>query len=108
MNVASLRSHIGVVNQEPVLFGKSILENIALGNPDASRAEIEAAAKAANAYDFVTRLPAGFDTLVGARGTQVGRAPSAPNRPRPDSFFSAPFPGLTSSRPPRTLRTLDA
>ena len=74
MNVASLRSHIGVVNQEPVLFGKSILENIALGNPDATRAEIEAAAKAANAYDFVTRLPAGFDTLVGARGTQVWAA----------------------------------
>ena len=75
MNVASLRSHIGVVNQEPVLFGKSILENIALGNPDATRAEIEAAAKAANAYDFVTRLPAGFDTLVGARGTQVPYGP---------------------------------
>jgi ATP-binding cassette, subfamily B, bacterial len=76
MNVRALRSHIGIVSQEPVLFDKTIAENIALGHPDATPAEIEAAARAANAYDFIKRLAKGFGTLVGPRGTQVRRVPT--------------------------------
>jgi len=59
-----LRSRIGVVSQEPVLFAKSIYENIALGNPNASREDIKEAAKKANAHNFIMKLPHGYDTLV--------------------------------------------
>ena len=53
------------MSQEPLLFSCSILDNIRYGRPDASLAEVEAAAKAANALDFITNLPEGFDTRVG-------------------------------------------
>ncbi|XP_016993296.2 ATP-dependent translocase ABCB1 [Drosophila takahashii] len=66
-----LRSRIGVVGQEPVLFGVSIYENIRYGREDATRAEIEAAAAAANAAIFIKKLPKGYDTLVGERGAQL-------------------------------------
>ncbi|XP_052841977.1 LOW QUALITY PROTEIN: ATP-dependent translocase ABCB1 [Drosophila gunungcola] len=66
-----LRSRIGVVGQEPVLFGTSIYENIRYGREDATRAEIEAAAAAANAAIFIKKLPRGYDTLVGERGAQL-------------------------------------
>jgi len=65
------RSQFGVVGQEPVLFGMSIGENIAMGNPGCSQAEIEAAAKKANAHTFISQLPKGYDTLVGDRGAQL-------------------------------------
>lgn len=64
----SLRRHIGVVLQDAVLFSDTVLNNIAYGRPGASRAEIEAAAKAANAHEFIERLPDGYDTVVGERG----------------------------------------
>ncbi len=64
----SLRRHIGVVLQDAVLFNDTVLNNIAYGRPGASRAEIEAAAKAANAHEFIERLPDGYDTVVGERG----------------------------------------
>ncbi len=67
----SLRRNIGVVFQEALLFNESVLANIAYGRPDASRGEIEAAAKAANAHEFVTRLPDGYDTVVGERGSRL-------------------------------------
>lgn len=65
----SLRSHIGIVLQEPILFSGSILENILYGKPTATETEIIEATKAANAYEFVMSLPDGFDTEVGEGGT---------------------------------------
>ena len=64
----ALRRQIGVVLQDALLFNDTIAKNIAYGRPDASRAEIEAAARAANAHDFIMRLPNGYDTMVGERG----------------------------------------
>jgi len=66
--VADYRQHIGLVLQEPFLFFGTIAENIAYGRPDAGRAEIVAAARAAHAHDFILRLPHGYDSLVGERG----------------------------------------
>lgn len=71
LNVKWLRSKIGTVGQEPVLFGTSVYENIRYGKEDATREEIENAAKAANAHNFIKRLPNGYDTLVGERGAQM-------------------------------------
>jgi ATP-binding cassette, subfamily B, bacterial len=68
---ASLRHRMGVVLQEPMLFATSIRENIAYGKPDATPAEIERAARMANAHDFITALPAGYDTLIGERGSTL-------------------------------------
>ncbi len=68
VTAVSLRHHVGVVSDEPFLFSTSIAENIAYARPDASRAEIEDAARAANAHDFVSRLSEGYDTVVGERG----------------------------------------
>lgn len=59
-----LRDQIGLVNQEPALFATTILENILYGKPDATMAEVEAAASAANAHSFVTLLPNGYNTQV--------------------------------------------
>jgi ATP-binding cassette, subfamily B, bacterial len=69
--IASLRGQIGVVFQESLLFEGSIGDNIALGNPDADRAMIEAAAKAAEIHDHIVSLPHGYDTLVGERGSKL-------------------------------------
>ncbi|PYJ62223.1 MAG: ABC transporter [Verrucomicrobia bacterium] len=63
-----LRSQIGVVLQEPFLFSGSIYENIAFARPGAAREEVMAAAKAANAHDFIIQKPDGYDTQVGERG----------------------------------------
>ena len=63
-----LRSQIGVVLQEPFLFSGSIYENIAFARPGATREEVMAAAKAANAHDFIIQKPDGYDTQVGERG----------------------------------------
>jgi ATP-binding cassette subfamily B protein len=67
----SLRKQVGVVFQDSLLFNESILANIAYGRPTATRGEIEAAAKAANAHDFILRLPDGYDTVVGERGSRL-------------------------------------
>jgi ATP-binding cassette subfamily B protein len=68
VSLRSLRQQIGVVLQEPFLFHGTVAENIAYGVPEAGPAEIVAAAKAANAHDFVVNLPHGYDTQVGERG----------------------------------------
>ncbi|PZP95632.1 MAG: ABC transporter [Variovorax paradoxus] len=68
LRVADYRRHIGLVLQEPFLFFGTIAENIAYGRPDATRAEIVAAARAAHAHEFILRLPQGYDSLVGERG----------------------------------------
>ena len=67
----SLRRQIGIVLQETTLFSGTIRENIAFGKPEASQAEIEAAARAAQAHDFIISFPDGYDTHVGERGTTL-------------------------------------
>ncbi len=68
LTLTSLRANIGVVLDEPFLFSVSIRDNIAYGRPDASLAEVRAAAEAAGAAGFIGRLPGGYDTVVGERG----------------------------------------
>ena len=68
---ASLRANIAIVQQEPVLFHRSLAENIAYARPGASQAQIEQAARLANAHDFIVRLPKGYATLVGERGVKL-------------------------------------
>lgn len=68
---ASLCAKIAYVPQEPLLFHRSVRENIAYGRPDATDAEIKEAAKKAGAYDFIVGLKDGFDTMVGERGTKL-------------------------------------
>ncbi|WP_339865431.1 ABC transporter ATP-binding protein [uncultured Algoriphagus sp.] len=67
----SLRSIIGIVNQESILFHDSIANNIAFGNPEASEEEIVQAAKIANAHDFISKTPKGYDSNIGDRGTKL-------------------------------------
>lgn len=71
LNVNWYRDQIGYVGQEPTLFNETIAKNIAYGAPDATREQIEEAARQANAYDFIMKFPEGFDTPVGERGGQL-------------------------------------
>jgi len=64
----SLRRQIGMVLQDALLFNEGIREHIAYGRPSASQAEVERAAKTANAHDFIVKLEKGYDTPVGERG----------------------------------------
>ncbi|CAF3816343.1 unnamed protein product [Rotaria sp. Silwood1] len=70
-NVKQLRQNIGVVSQEPILFGMSIYENIRFGKVNATQAEIEQAAREANAHHFIMQLPDKYETLVGERGIKL-------------------------------------
>jgi ABC-type multidrug transport system fused ATPase/permease subunit len=71
VTLASLRSQVSVVSQEPLLFSSSIRDNIRYGRLSASDGEVEAAARAARAHDFVCDLPDGYDTSVGERGVKL-------------------------------------
>jgi subfamily B ATP-binding cassette protein MsbA len=71
VSLGSLRRQIGIVTQETVLFDDSVGANIAYGSPQATRAEIESAARAANAHEFVVSLPRGYDTTIGERGQRL-------------------------------------
>ena len=71
VTLSSLRAQIGIVLQESILFAATIRENIAFGHPDASEAEIIAAAQAAQAHPFISEMPAGYDTDVGERGVTL-------------------------------------
>ncbi|XP_016920161.1 multidrug resistance protein homolog 49 isoform X1 [Apis cerana] len=71
LNVQWLRSHIGVVGQEPVLFDTTIRENIRYGNDSITEEEMIKAAKEANAHDFISKLPEAYDSPVGERGSQM-------------------------------------
>ena len=71
VTIASLRSQIGIVTQDPILFNDTIRCNIAYGNPKALESDIVAAATAAYAYDFVQSFPEGFDTVVGEKGVRL-------------------------------------
>ena len=68
LRIADLRRQVGIILQDPYLFDGTVAENLAYGRPDATHAQIVAAAKAAFAHDFITRLPDGYDTRVGPRG----------------------------------------
>ncbi|KAM3968871.1 LOW QUALITY PROTEIN: multidrug resistance protein homolog 49-like [Aphomia sociella] len=71
LNLSWLRSSLGVVGQEPVLFRGTIHENIAIGFPDATREEVQRVAEIAFAHDFITHLPNGYDTTIGERGASL-------------------------------------
>lgn len=71
LDLRSLRDALGVVSQETVLFHDTVRANIAYGRPDADDAAVERAARAANAHDFVSAMPRGYDTVVGERGTEL-------------------------------------
>jgi ATP-binding cassette subfamily B protein len=68
---SSVRQQIGVVLQDALLFNETIRENISYGRPDASLREVEEAAKAAHAHEFISRLPEGYETVVGERGSRL-------------------------------------
>ena len=68
LQLADLRRHIGIVNQDPFLFSTSIAENIRFGMPEATDDEVRAAARAAQADDFIEALPEGYETVIGERG----------------------------------------
>ncbi|KAI5641363.1 ABC transporter transmembrane region domain-containing protein [Phthorimaea operculella] len=71
LNLGWLRSCLGVVGQEPVLFRGTIHDNISLGCPEATREEVQRVAEMAYAHDFITRLPNGYDTVIGERGASL-------------------------------------
>ena len=71
LKLAELRRLMGIVTQETILFHETVAHNIAYGVPDASAADIEAAARAANAHDFILELPQGYQTVLGERGTRL-------------------------------------
>ncbi|WP_417580356.1 ABC transporter ATP-binding protein [Pelagibacterium sp.] len=68
---ASLRGQIAIVQQEPILFHRTLADNIAYARPEATRAEVIGAARMANAHDFITTLPRGYETMVGERGVKL-------------------------------------
>ena len=70
-DLPTLRANVGFVSQESFLFSDSIRDNIAYGRPDATEADVAAAARAAQAHDFIARLPQGYDTVLGERGVNL-------------------------------------
>ena len=71
MSLASLRSHIGLVQQSVLLRNATVAENLLLGKPQATPADLQRATRAAHAYDFISALPQGFATLIGDRGVKL-------------------------------------
>ncbi|MCP3875468.1 MAG: ATP-binding cassette domain-containing protein, partial [Desulfobacteraceae bacterium] len=71
LSIKSLREHISIVTQEPILFNETVRDNIKYGKSDASDEEIEIAAKSAYAYDFIQGFPKGFDTRIGELGNRL-------------------------------------
>jgi subfamily B ATP-binding cassette protein MsbA len=71
ISISSLRSRIGIVGQHTILFNDTVRNNITYGTPDASEESVAEAARRANAHDFITRLPEGYDTVVGEQGMKL-------------------------------------
>ncbi|GMS99753.1 hypothetical protein PENTCL1PPCAC_21928 [Pristionchus entomophagus] len=71
LNLQWLRQHIGIVQQEPILFNDTIADNLRLGNPDMNTEDMERVCRMANAHDFVSRLPKGYETHIGDGGVQL-------------------------------------
>ena len=69
--MASLRGQIGIVTQETILFNDTVRNNIAYGQPDVSHEDVESAARAALAHDFIMAMPQGYDTVIGERGLRL-------------------------------------
>ena len=89
LTLRSIRSNVALVLQDPIICATTIRENIAYGRPDATPEDVESAARAANAHEFIAALPAGYDTVVGERGVTLSggqrsewpsRAPSSRTR----------------------------
>ncbi|MCB9008317.1 MAG: ABC transporter ATP-binding protein [Ardenticatenaceae bacterium] len=108
IKLASLRSQMGIVLQETTLFATTIGENIAFSQPDATQDEIIAAAKAAQAHDFISELPDGYETHVGERGRRRSLAGEAAHChcPRPARQSAISF--WTTPRPAWTQQTADS
>jgi ATP-binding cassette subfamily B protein len=70
-DMASLRSQISIIEQDIFLYSRSLAENVAFGKPDATRAQVESAAKAAQAHDFILSFADGYDTIIGERGVTL-------------------------------------
>jgi ABC-type multidrug transport system fused ATPase/permease subunit len=81
--MASLRRQLGVVSQETILFHDTVRANIAYGLSGVSQADVEAAARAAHAHDFITRLPQGYETMIGDRGVLLSGGERQRSRDRP-------------------------
>ena len=110
----SLRRQIGIVLQDSVLFGATVRENIAYGRLDATQEEIEAAAKAANAHEFITRLDGGYDTVIGERGDTLSGGQRqriaiarAVIRNAPILILDEPMTGLDAESEARVQQALD-
>ena len=71
INTKWLRKQIGYITQDPILFATSVLENIRYGNPNATLEQVVDAAKQANAHDFISNFPNGYNTKVGERGASL-------------------------------------
>src|SRR5688500_19101484 len=71
MPLAELRRHIAVVSQDTYLFHGTVEDNLRMGKPEATADELEAAARASNAHEFIARLPDGYQTVVGERGVRL-------------------------------------
>jgi subfamily B ATP-binding cassette protein MsbA len=71
VSLRSLRQSLGIVTQEVILFNDTVRNNIAYGLDDVPEAEIVAAAEAANAHEFISKMPAGYDTIIGDRGLKL-------------------------------------
>ena len=71
LSFAQIRGHFAVVHQDTYLFHGTAKENIRFGRPDATHAELEAAARAANSHEFISHLPQGYDTVIGERGVRL-------------------------------------
>jgi ATP-binding cassette subfamily B protein len=100
LTLSSLRSQIGVALQESVLFGGTIRDNIRYGRPDAGDAEVEAAARAAQAHEFIATLPGGYGATVGQRGvTLSGGQKRAWPSPVPYSFGRPSSSWMTAPAP---------
>jgi ABC-type multidrug transport system fused ATPase/permease subunit len=110
----SLRRQIGIVLQDSVLFGATVRENIAYGRLDATQEEIETAAKAANAHEFITRLDSGYDTVIGERGDTLSGGQRqriaiarAVIRNAPVLILDEPMTGLDAESEARVQEALD-